>query len=114
MQHLYLISLLCITALGTFFAGVYAKQLVAFYKRLFTRKKRNQIEYLQYQIDELNKILNYDREYCFRVEDKVNINHLTTSEQINNVAEKISNREKNLKKQIRTEVINYLKEIQNG
>ncbi len=40
MEQIYYLFLMCICAVGIFFAGVYAKRLAAFYKRLFIRTKR--------------------------------------------------------------------------
>lgn len=85
MQTIYLIFLMCITAVGTFIAGVYAKQLAAFYKRLFTRKTRTSP--IEQRIKQLE-------------------------EELSNVAKFSKNRQLNLKKQIREEVRNYLKELQ--
>jgi len=75
---------MCICAVGIFFAGVYAKPLARFYKRLFTRKKRNDITL---RMDELEK-------------------------QINNLSKTLSMREKNRDNKVKKAVLEYLKELQ--
>lgn len=82
MQIIYLTFLMCIMAVGTFIAGVYAKQLAAFYKRLFTRKKRKSTDVAALE------------------------------EQVNNLAERLSTKDRNFKSNIRREVRDYLKELQ--
>jgi len=54
MEQIYYLFLMCITAVGTFFAGVYAKRLAAFYKRLFTRTKRKST--LEQRVEQLETL----------------------------------------------------------
>jgi len=84
MNDIYFLVVLVLTAVGTFFAGVYAKPLARFYKRLFTRKKRNDITL---RMDELEK-------------------------QINNLSKTLSMREKNRDNKVKKAVLEYLKELQ--
>jgi len=84
MNDIYFLVVLVLTAVGTFFAGVYAKPMASFYKRLFTRKKRNDITL---RMDELEK-------------------------QINNLSKTLSMREKNRDNKVKKAVLEYLKELQ--
>ena len=84
MQHIYLIFLLLLTAVLSSIITSHMPTFKALYRHLKTRFTRKSTA-----MDALQ-------------------------EQIDNIAEHISVREKNQRQKIREEVRNYLKEIQNG
>jgi len=105
MQTLYVTLLACILASGVFLAGVYWKQMVARYKRLLRRNKRNS---LAARIEQLEK-----RVELHTRKDGVYLDKFDQlEEELSNVAAFSKRRQVNLKKQIREEVRNYLKELQ--
>lgn len=99
MKDIYFLFFLVLTGVGSSIMTLYAPIMVAHIKRLFTRKKRtpqpdcslmeHNIEVLVEQVNELK-------------------------EQMNNVAQNSYRREQNRKSNIRREVRDYLKELQNG
>lgn len=112
MQYIYLTFLLLLTAVLSSVITSSMPSMKAFYRRLKTRifkpSTRKQIAYLQYQIDELTNVLNYDRERTFRVEDAIQ----ESKREMKEFESKYFNREKNFKQRVKEEVRNYLKELQ--
>ena len=98
MKDIYFLFFLVLTGVGSSIMTLYAPTMVAHIKRLFTRKKRTfdtpypvmqlQIQALQKQMDDLQQ-------------------------QINNLVEVKYNRDRNRKNNIRRDVREYLKELQN-
>ena len=98
MEQIYYLFLMCICAVGIFFAGVYAKPLARFYKRLFTRKKRNDIIA---RIEQLEM-----RVALHTKKDKVYLDKFDEMEKL------FAQRESDRKNKVRKQVIEYLQELQ--
>ena len=98
MKTIYFLFLLVLTGVGSSIMTLYAPAMVRGIKRSFTRKKRTpnvDCTLLQHNIEELVE----------------KMNELET--QINNIIEVKYRREQNRKNNIRREVREYLKELQN-
>ena len=121
MLEIYNLFITCIVALGVFMAGVYWKQMIRSIKRLnprhkvcihFTKKYkwRNSKLTIEQVLDLVEKRL--------ELLDKQNAsfhNRLDEhDEAIDNVAERLATRDNNRKYNIRRDVRDYLKELQNG
>ena len=88
MIHLYYLTILVLTALGSSFMTAYAPAMLARIKRYFTR----------------NKSIN-----CAELSEKVEL----LDKAFTNVTNHLKNKEKNLKQRVRVEVLLYLEELKN-
>ena len=104
MNDIYFLVVLVLTAIGTFFAGVYAKPLARFYKRLFTRKKRNTLARIEWLEGRTKIHDNKDKVYLDKFDE--------LEKQINNLSKTLSMREKNRDNKVKKAVLEYLKELQ--
>ena len=99
LTHIYYLTLLVLTAVGSSIATLYAPAMTARLKRLFTRKKRYQpfntkpCGLIQLEVEDLQK----------KVAD--------LEEQVNNLAEQLASRDRNRKGNIRRDVRDYLTEL---
>jgi len=99
LTHIYYLTLLVLTAVGSSIATLYAPAMTARLKRLFTRKKRYQPSntkpcgLIQLEVEDLQK----------KVAD--------LEEQVNNLAEQLASRDRNRKGNIRRDVRDYLTEL---
>ena len=99
MKTIYFLFLLVLTGVGSSIMTLYAPAMLRGIKRLFTRKKRTSqpdCRLMEHNIEVLVKEVN------------------ELKEQMNNVAENHYRRERNRKNNIRRDVREYLKELQNG
>ena len=98
--------LACISAVGIFLAGVYWKELVVKYKRYLRRLKRNNIPARIEWLEGRAKIHdNQNKGFHNRLD--------ALDEQLNNIAETLSTRDRNRKYNTRRDVREYLQELQN-
>lgn len=98
MKDIYFLFFLVLTGVGSSIMTLYAPTMVAHIKRLFTRKKRTpqpDCSLMEHNIEVLVE----------RVND--------LEEQLTNVIEAKYTRDKNRKNNIRRDVREYLKELQN-
>ena len=98
MKDIYFLFFLVLTGVGSSIMTLYAPTMVAHIKRLFTRKKRTpqpDCSLMEHNIEVLVE----------RVND--------LEEQLNNVVEAKYTRDRNRKNNIRRDVREYLKELQN-
>ena len=98
MKTIYFLFLLVLTGVGSSIMTLYAPAMVRGIKRSFTRKKRTpnvDCTLLQHNIEELVEQVN------------------DLQKQLNNVVEAKYIRDRNRKSNIRRDVRNYLKELQN-
>lgn len=99
MKDIYFLFLLVLTGVGSSIMTLYAPIMVARIKRLFTRKNRTS------QPD--CKLIEHNIEVLVE-----QVNDL--QQQVNNLVEVKYNRDANRKNNIRRDVRDYLKELQNG
>ena len=98
MKDIYFLFFLVLTGVGSSIMTLYAPTMVAHIKRLFTRKKRTpqpDCSLMEHNIEVLVE----------RVND--------LQQQVNNLVEVKYNRDRNRKNNIRRDVREYLKELQN-
>lgn len=99
MKDIYFLFFLVLTGVGSSIMTLYAPTMVAHIKRLFTRKKRTpqpDCSLMEHNIEVLVEQIN------------------DLQQQINNLVEIKYNRDRNRKNNIRRDVREYLKELQNG
>jgi len=99
MKEIYYLFLLVITALGSSAMTHYAPPMLVRIKRLFTRNK----------VDKHSMLANTNRIEIGVL--KLRVDEL--EQQINNLAEKQATQDRNRKSNIRRDVREYLKELQN-
>ena len=98
MKDIYFLFFLVLTGVGSSIMTLYAPTMVAHIKRLFTRKKRTpqpDCSLMEHNIEVLVEQIN------------------DLQQQINNLVEIKYNRDRNRKNNIRRDVREYLKELQN-
>ena len=99
MKDIYFLFFLVLTGVGSSIMTLYAPTMVAHIKRLFTRKKRTpqpDCSLMEHNIKVLVEQVN------------------DLQQQVNNLVEVKYNRDRNRKNNIRRDVREYLKELQNG
>ena len=99
MKDIYFLFFLVLTGVGSSIMTLYAPTMVAHIKRLFTRKKRTpqpDCSLMEHNIEVLVEQVN------------------DLQQQVNNLVEVKYNRDRNRKNNIRRDVREYLKELQNG
>ena len=98
MKDIYFLFFLVLTGVGSSIMTLYAPTMVAHIKRLFTRKKRTpqpDCSLMEHNIKVLVEQVN------------------DLQQQVNNLVEVKYNRDRNRKNNIRRDVREYLKELQN-
>lgn len=98
MKDIYFLFFLVLTGVGSSIMTLYAPTMVAHIKRLFTRKKRTpqpDCSLMEHNIEVLVEQVN------------------DLQQQVNNLVEVKYNRDRNRKNNIRRDVREYLKELQN-
>jgi len=99
MKDIYFLFFLVLTGVGSSIMTLYAPIMTAHIKRLFTRKKRTpqpDCSLMEHNIEVLVEQVN------------------DLQQQVNNLVEVKYNRDRNRKNNIRRDVREYLKELQNG
>ena len=99
MKDIYFLFFLVLTGVGSSIMTLYAPIITAHIKRLFTRKKRTpqpDCSLMEHNIEVLVEQVN------------------DLQQQVNNLVEVKYNRDRNRKNNIRRDVREYLKELQNG
>jgi hypothetical protein len=99
MKDIYFLFFLVLTGVGSSIMTLYAPTMVAHIKHLFTRKKRTpqpDCSLMEHNIEVLVEQVN------------------DLQQQVNNLVEVKYNRDRNRKNNIRRDVRDYLKELQNG
>lgn len=107
MLTIYYLLFACILAVGVFLAGVYWRQIVTRYQRYRRKLQRNtlpaRVEQLEMRVELHTK---KDKVYLDKFDDM--------EEQIQTMAKTLSKREVSRKHNLRRDVREYLKDLQNG
>jgi len=107
MRDIYFLIILVLTAVGSVYVGLHAKQMVARYKKyrrkLARKSLKARIEQLEMRVDLHTR---KDGTYLNKFDE--------LEEMINNVTKSSRQKEQNRDRKVKKIVLNYLEELRNG